>query len=320
MFNLFKRKSKAEVPPSEVEQGLSKTRSRFRSGLERLFLGKKTLDEATLEALETLLLSSDLGIETTRSILAQLTDQIERKSLHDTDAALQYLRLLMINILEPYEAPLPIDSQQNPFVILTLGINGAGKTTSLGKIAHWLKGQGHRPLMAAGDTYRAAAIEQLQTWGKRNDIPVVAQPQGSDSASVIFDAMESAKAKNYNIVLADTAGRLHTQDHLMAELGKIKRVMQKFSPEAPHEVLLVIDGSIGQNSLQQAKQFNALIPITGIIVTKLDGTAKGGMIFSLTEALKCPIRFIGVGESISSLKPFVAKEFVDALFYDQDSN
>ncbi len=320
MFNLFKRKPTPDTQPNEVEQGLHKTRSRFRTGLERLFLGKKSLDQETLDALETLLLSSDIGVDTTRAILARLTDHIERKSLADTESALKLLRLLMIEVLEPFEAPLEIDPSQEPFVVLTLGINGAGKTTSLGKIAHWLKNQGHRPLMAAGDTYRAAAIEQLQTWGERNTIPVVAQSQGSDSASVIFDAMQSAKAKNCDVVLADTAGRLHTQDHLMAELGKIKRVMQKFSDQAPHETLLVIDGSIGQNSLQQAKQFNEIIPITGIVVTKLDGTAKGGMIFSLTETLKCPIRFIGVGESITSLKPFHAKEFVDALFYDQDSD
>lgn len=318
MFNLFKRsKSKGE---STVDQGLSRTRSRFRSGLERIFLGEKTLDLDTLDAIETLLLTSDVGVHTTRKIIESLTNQMERKALSNTEQAFQALRTLMIETLTAYEQPLTIPTQNTPFVVLTLGINGAGKTTTLGKIAHWLKSQGHSPIMAAGDTYRAAAIEQLCQWGERNEVPVISQPQGADSASVIFDTMQAAKARDCDVVLADTAGRLHTQDHLMAELGKIKRVMQKLDPNSPHETMLIIDGSIGQNSLQQAKQFNEVIPISSIVITKLDGTARGGMIFSLTEALNCPIRFIGVGETIDSLKPFYAEEFVDALFYDQNSH
>ena len=264
---------------------MRKALSRTSSGFSSLFLGKKVIDAEILEELETLLLVADVGIEVTNSIIQELTEQVKRNQLQDGAALHLALKKLLHAKLQPCEMSLNIDAENGPYVILVVGVNGVGKTTTIGKIANRLKQQGKSVLLAAGDTFRAAAVEQLQSWGERNQVSVVAQDTGADSASVIFDAMQSAKAKNCNVVLADTAGRLHTQDHLMAELGKIKRVMQKFSDTAPHETILVIDGSIGQNSLQQAKQFNQVIPISGLVVTKLDGTAKGGMLFSLTAAL-----------------------------------
>lgn len=282
------------------------------SWIGRLFLGKKTIDAALWEELETILLLADVGASATQKILNNLTQQVHRKELNDIETLSQQLQCALLDILTPCEQPLILN--QTPFVILTIGVNGAGKTTTIAKLAHYYQSQNKKILLAAGDTFRAAAIEQLKTWGERQHIPVIAQPQGSDSASVIFDAMQSAKARQVDLLIADTAGRLHTQNHLMAELVKIKRVIGKLDPSAPHEVLLVLDASQGQNALHQAKQFHEAMGVTGIVLTKLDGTAKGGIIFAIADQLQLPIRFIGVGEKADDLKPFCAKDFVEALF------
>jgi fused signal recognition particle receptor len=316
MLNFFKRKEKTKDP--DLNQGLQKTRSRFLSGLDRLFLGKKSIDDTMLETIETRLLSADVGMATTQTIINNLTDQISRQTLKDPDALMDALTKHMIALLAPYQQPLSIPEQKTPYTLLMVGVNGAGKTTTLGKIAHYLKTQGLSPMLAAGDTFRAAAIDQLRIWSERNQIPIIAQTHGADSASVIFDSMQAAQARNIDVVLADTAGRLHTQDHLMDELKKIRRVMQKFDPDAPHETILVLDASMGQNALQQAKQFQEAVNVDSIVLTKLDGTAKGGIIFAIAQTLQLPIRFVGVGEQMSDLKPFNATDFVEALFYDPD--
>lgn len=325
MFDFLKRKKSAEpteVPATPTEkpgfftrlkQGLAKTRAQFTSGLANLVLGKKKLDKEVLELIETQLLMADVGIEATQILIDDLTKKLERNELNDTEAAIQELKIAMKAILKPCEIPLAL-SNASPFVILVVGINGSGKTTTIGKIANHFKSDQKKVMLAAGDTFRAAAIEQLQIWGERNDIPVVAQQPGADTAAVTYDALASAKAKNMDVLLADTAGRLHTQTNLMEELKKVKRVLGKLDSTAPHEVLLVLDASIGQNALNQAKQFHEAVGLTGLAVTKLDGTAKGGILFAIAKQLAIPIRFIGVGEGIDDLKPFHADEFVEALF------
>ncbi len=296
-----------------LKQSLKRTRALFTQSLATLFLGKKQIDEELFETLELLLLSADVGVETTKNIMQHLTTQVSRQELKDPTALLHSLQNLLIERLQPSAYPLVINPQHKPFVILFIGINGAGKTTTIGKLAKKLQSENQKVMLAAGDTFRAAAVEQLKAWGEKNTIPVVAQSSGSDSAAVIFDALQSAKAKNMDVLLADTAGRLHTQNHLIDELKKVKRVMSKIDPTAPHETLLVLDASIGQNGLAQAKQFHQALGVTGIAVTKLDGTAKGGILFSVAQQLGLPIRYIGVGEAIDDLQPFDAKEFVEAI-------
>jgi fused signal recognition particle receptor len=296
---------------------LSKTRASLTDGMADLVLGKKIIDDELLEELETRLLSADVGVEATTRIITDLTKRTSRKELNDPEALFNALCEDMIEILKPVDQPLQIDTSKSPFVILVIGINGAGKTTTIGKLAKRFQNQGKSVMLAAGDTFRAAAVEQLQTWGERNNIPVVAQGTGADSASVIFDAIESAKSKKIDIVIADTAGRLHTQSNLMDELIKIKRVMGKLDNSAPHETLLVMDAGFGQNGLIQAQQFNESMGLSGLVLTKLDGTAKGGILFAIAEKLAIPIRFIGVGEGIDDLQEFHATEFVDALLDKQ---
>ncbi|MCK5902573.1 MAG: signal recognition particle-docking protein FtsY [Cocleimonas sp.] len=298
---------------SRLKKGLSRTGSSLTEGMGVLVLGKKQIDDEVLEELETRLLMADVGMDATLKIIDQLTEQLKRKELKDFDALKQAMHLMMVDILTNVAEPLTIQDKHQPTVILMVGINGAGKTTTIGKLAKKFQSEGKSVMLAAGDTFRAAAVEQLKVWGERNNIPVIAQGTGSDSASVIYDAMESAKARGIDILLADTAGRLHTQDNLMEELKKVKRVMQKIDADAPHEVMLVIDASIGQNALAQAKEFDALIGVTGITVTKLDGTAKGGILFAIAEQAKIPVRFVGVGEGIDDLQPFDADKFVSAL-------
>lgn len=328
MLNFLKRKNTDEstVPSSSEEtpkpksffsrlkEGLAKTRSTLSEGISHLFLGKKELNAEVLELIETHLLSADVGVEATQTLIRSLTQKLQRNELSNSDAALSALKEDMKTILKPREVPLALDNTKKPFTFLVVGINGSGKTTTIGKLAKQFQNEGLSVMLAAGDTFRAAAIEQLNIWGERNQTPVIAQQPGADSAAVIFDALASAKAKNIQVLIADTAGRLHTQSHLMEELKKVKRVLQKIDPEAPHETLLILDASIGQNALIQAKQFNDAIGITGIALTKLDGTAKGGIIFAIAKELAIPIRYIGVGEGIDDLKPFHADEFIEALF------
>jgi fused signal recognition particle receptor len=299
---------------TRLKQGLQRTRSGLTEGLSDLVLGKKNIDDELLEEVETILLTADIGIEATSQLIGELTKQVSRKELEDADALLQSLQTQMTTMLAGSEQPLQIDTSKKPYVILMVGINGAGKTTTIGKLARRFQQEGHSVMLAAGDTFRAAAVEQLQTWGERNDIPVIAQHTGADSASVIFDAVQSAKAKGVDILIADTAGRLHTQDNLMDELKKVKRVIQKLDSEAPHETMLVLDAGTGQNALIQAKQFYDAVGVSGITLTKLDGTAKGGIIFAIAHQMGLPIRFIGVGEGIEDLRPFEAEPFVKALF------
>ena len=296
-----------------IRAGLSKTRAGLADGLGSLFLGGKRLDDDLLEDLETRLLVADVGLDATRRILDGLTQRLGRKDLVTPEVVRTALAEDMTALLAPCEQPLQIAANARPFVILVVGINGAGKTTTIGKLAHRLKAEGRSVMLAAGDTFRAAAVEQLQTWGARNDVPVVAQHTGADSASVIYDAVAAGQARGADVVIADTAGRLHTQSNLMQELAKIKRVLAKLDPGAPHEVLLVVDGGTGQNALNQAQQFHQAVGLTGLTITKLDGTAKGGMLFAIAEKLHVPIRFIGLCEGIEDLQPFVARDFVGAL-------
>ena len=300
-----------------LKSGLSKTSNTLTEGMSSLVLGKKKIDDEVLEELETRLLMADVGMEATQRIIKDLTQRSSRNELNDVDALMQALNDEMVKILRPVSKPLDLDDIEGPAVVLMVGINGAGKTTTIGKLAKQFQSEGLSVMLAAGDTFRAAAVEQLQVWGERNDIAVVAQGTGADSASVIYDAMESAKAKNIDVLLADTAGRLHTQTNLMEELKKVKRVMQRINPEAPHEIMLIVDASIGQNALVQAKEFNAALGLTGITVTKLDGTAKGGILFAMAEETGIPVRFIGVGESIDDLQEFDAYEFTGALLANE---
>lgn len=271
------------------------------------------IDAQILEDLETRLLTGDVGVEATEAILEKLRGAVERRELKDRDALLGALRGSMLEILAPCEQTLTVDRAQRPFVILVVGVNGSGKTTTIGKLARHMKQQGLQVMLAAGDTFRAAAIEQLQVWGRRNDVAVIAQQSGADPAAVIFDALQAAKARGADVLIADTAGRLHSQAHLMEELKKIKRVIQRFDARAPHEVLLVLDAGLGQNALAQAEQFNAALGITGLVISKLDGTARGGIVLAISERLKIPIRFVGVGEQAEDFGEFAAAPFVDAL-------
>ncbi|MFW0051470.1 MAG: signal recognition particle-docking protein FtsY [Coxiella endosymbiont of Dermacentor nuttalli] len=297
----------------QLGERLKRTRHRLTDGFRSLLLKKKTIDANLLEELETILLSADVGIEASKTILNNLSQRFDQKSLANSTALINAFKKELFSILEPCQRPLKIN--QSPFVILTVGVNGVGKTTTIAKLAYFYQLQGKRIMLAAGDTFRAAAIDQLQIWGERNNVPVITQRTSSaDSASVIYNALEETIARNYDILIADTAGRLHTQFHLMDELKKIKRVMQKISSEAPHETLLVIDAGTGQNGFHQANQFNKYIELTGIALTKLDGTARGGIIFSIAQKMRLPIRFIGIGEKINDLRPFNAKEFTNALF------
>lgn len=298
---------------ARLKAGLSRTRSGITDGLADLVLGKKAIDDDVLDEIETLLLTSDVGVEATQEIVSDLTGRIQRKQLADADALFAALHEDMAAILAPSTQPLEIDSNARPYVILMVGINGAGKTTTIGKLAKKFQNEGKSVMLAAGDTFRAAAVEQLQEWGRRNDVSVVVQHSGADSASVIFDAVQSAKSKGVDVLIADTAGRLHTQSNLMEELKKVKRVITKLDDNAPHEVMLVLDAGIGQNAVVQAEQFRDAVGVSGITLTKLDGTAKGGVIFAVAKRLGLPIRFIGVGEGIDDLRPFNADEFVDAL-------
>ncbi|MBW4792419.1 signal recognition particle-docking protein FtsY [Pseudomonas tolaasii] len=302
---------------ARLKQGLSKTSASIGEGMASLFLGKKVIDDELLEDIETRLLTADVGVEATAVIIRSLTQKVARKQLTDADALYKSLQAELAALLKPVEAPLVI-TPKKPFVILVVGVNGAGKTTTIGKLAKKLQSEGKKVMLAAGDTFRAAAVEQLQVWGERNKIPVIAQHTGADSASVIFDAVQAAKARNIDVLIADTAGRLHTKDNLMEELKKVRRVIGKLDADAPHEVLLVLDAGTGQNAISQAKQFNQTVQLTGLALTKLDGTAKGGVIFALAKQFGLPIRYIGVGEGIDDLRTFEAEPFVQALFAERE--
>ncbi len=302
---------------ARIRGGLSRTRTRLTRGVGNLFLGKKVIDDELLEDIESILLSSDVGVSATSAIIDELTDKVKRKELADPDALRKHLQSQLTDILKAVEAPLDPSVSDGPFVILMVGVNGAGKTTTIGKLAKRLQNEGRSVLLAAGDTFRAAAVEQLATWGERNGVEVIAQQTGADSASVIFDAVSAARARDIDVVIADTAGRLQNRKNLMEELAKIQRVMKKIDAAAPHEVMLVLDAGTGQNAISQAREFEG---VTGITLTKLDGTAKGGVIFAIAKELALPIRFIGIGESIDDLRPFNADDFVDALFEEADSS
>ncbi|BBP62117.1 signal recognition particle-docking protein FtsY [Pseudomonas sp. St316] len=303
---------------ARLKQGLSKTSASIGEGMASLFLGKKVIDDELFEDIETRLLTADVGVEATSVIIQSLTQKVARKQLTDADALYKSLQGELTSLLKPVEKPLVIASQNKPFVILVVGVNGAGKTTTIGKLAKKLQLEGKKVMLAAGDTFRAAAVEQLQVWGERNKIPVIAQHTGADSASVIFDAVQAAKARGIDVLIADTAGRLHTKDNLMEELKKVRRVIGKLDADAPHEVLLVLDAGTGQNAINQAKQFNQTVELTGLALTKLDGTAKGGVIFALAKQFGLPIRYIGVGEGIDDLRTFEAEPFVQALFAERE--
>ncbi|NWL06774.1 signal recognition particle-docking protein FtsY [Pseudomonas hunanensis] len=303
---------------ARLKQGLSKTSASIGEGMASLFLGKKVIDDDLLDEIETRLLTADVGVEATSAIVQNLTQKVARKQLADADALYKSLQEELAALLRPVEQPLKVQAQNKPYVILVVGVNGAGKTTTIGKLAKKLQLDGKKVMLAAGDTFRAAAVEQLQVWGERNQIPVIAQHTGADSASVIFDAVQAAKARGVDVLIADTAGRLHTKDNLMEELKKVRRVIGKLDAEAPHEVLLVLDAGTGQNAISQAKYFNQSVELTGLALTKLDGTAKGGVIFALAKQFNIPIRFIGVGEGIDDLRTFEAEPFVKALFAERD--
>ena len=299
---------------TRLKERLGKTRDGITSGLADLFVGKKQIDDDILEELETRLLMADVGVEVTQKLIKNITEEVSRKNLSNVDELLALLNREMVEILKPVEQPLVANNDEHKtYVILMVGVNGVGKTTTIGKLAKKFQMEGKSVMLAAGDTFRAAAVEQLKVWGERNNVPVVAQKEGSDPASVIFDAMESARARKVDVLIADTAGRLHTQAGLMQELAKIHRVMKRVDETAPHEVMLVVDASTGQNALNQATQFNEIVPLSGITFTKLDGTAKGGIIFAIADKLKVPVRFIGVGEAIEDLRSFEAESFVSAI-------
>ena len=316
MLNFFKKNQNKDIQTdtkkASLKDRLFKSKRRLGDGLSSLLIGKKQIDDELLEELEILMISADIGIQTTDKIIESVRKKASRKELKDGDSLYQLIKielealLVKDNLLEPVS--------DSTFVILVVGINGAGKTTTIGKLAKSFQSQGKSVMLAAGDTFRAAAVEQLQIWGDRNEIPVIAQKTGADAASVVYDAYQSAVAKNIDILIADTAGRLHTQDNLMQELEKIKRVLKKHNDKSPHETLLVIDGGSGQNAVQQANEFHKSIELSGIAVTKLDGTAKGGVLFAISDSLNLPIRYIGIGEAIDDLKPFHAKDFINALF------
>lgn len=298
---------------ARLRQGLAKTRDGLSSRLDQMFAVGKAIDQTLLDEIETLLITSDFGMPVTEEVIQTLTKAMSRKSLKDAEAVREALKSTLVQMIEPSALPLP-HSDAEPLVVLMVGVNGAGKTTTAGKLAHRFKSEGRQVMLAAGDTYRAAAVEQLKTWGERNGVDVVAQQTGADSASVIFDALSSAKAKGADVLIADTAGRLQNKANLMQELEKIVRVMNRIDESAPHSVLLVIDGGTGQNALMQAREFKNSVPVSGLVVTKLDGTAKGGVMFALARELGLPIHFIGVGEQLDDLRPFDAKAYVEAIF------
>ncbi|KGD60597.1 cell division protein FtsY [Alcanivorax jadensis T9] len=301
---------------TRMKLGLGKTRKGLGKGLADLLVGAKEIDDEIFEEIETQLLVADVGVEATDVIIEALTGQVSREELVDADALYESLQNELRKLLVPVDQPLTIDGSKKPYVILMVGVNGVGKTTTIGKLACRFKAEGKSVMLAAGDTFRAAAVEQLQVWGERNDIPVVAQHTGADSASVVYDAVQAAQSRGADVLIADTAGRLHTRGNLMEELTKVTRVMKKLIPDAPHEVLLVLDAGTGQNAIQQAEQFRDAAGVTGLALTKLDGTAKGGILFALAKRTGLPIRFIGVGERLEDLRPFHAEEFVQALFED----
>ncbi|WP_289117470.1 signal recognition particle-docking protein FtsY [uncultured Idiomarina sp.] len=298
---------------ARLTQGLRKTSGSIGSGLIGVFRGKK-IDDDLFEELETQLLMADLGVATTTKIIDNLTQQADRKQLKDAEALYELLQEQLADILKPVDKPLEIPNSDSPYVILMTGVNGVGKTTTIGKLAKQFKAEGKSVMLAAGDTFRAAAVEQLEVWGERNNIPVIAQHTGADSASVLYDALEAAKARGTDVLIADTAGRLQNKANLMEELKKLVRVMKKLDPNAPHEVMLTLDAGTGQNAISQAKLFTEAVGVSGIVMTKLDGTAKGGVIFAVADQFAIPIRYIGVGESLEDLRPFVAKDFIAALF------
>ncbi|HBO5763692.1 signal recognition particle-docking protein FtsY [Pseudomonas aeruginosa] len=304
---------------ARLRQGLSKTSASIGEGMASLFLGRKEIDDDLLDDIETRLLTADVGVEATTLIVQNLTKRVARKELADSGALYKALQEELASLLRPVEQPLQVDVAREPYVILVVGVNGVGKTTTIGKLAKKLQLEGKKVMLAAGDTFRAAAVEQLQVWGERNRIPVIAQHTGADSASVIFDAVQAAKARGIDVLIADTAGRLHTKDNLMEELKKVHRVIGKLDETAPHEVLLVLDAGTGQNAINQAKQFNLAVELTGLALTKLDGTAKGGVIFALAKQFGLPIRYIGVGEGIDDLRTFEADAFVQALFAEREN-
>lgn len=331
MFNLFKKKDtkpdsthpESTQPNAQqtekkglfasLSERLSRTRANIGSGFRSLFSGRN-IDDDLYEELETQLLVADVGMTTTQNIIEHLTQHADKSALKDADALFVELKSYMAELLAKVEAPLDTQNTEGPFVILMVGVNGVGKTTTIGKMAKQFQAQGKKVMLAAGDTFRAAAVEQLQVWGERNEIPVIAQQTGSDSASVLYDALNAAQARGIDVLIADTAGRLQNKDHLMQELEKVVRVMRKLNPDAPHEIMLTLDAGTGQNAISQAKLFNDAVGLTGISLTKLDGTAKGGVIFPIAEQFSLPIRYIGVGEGIDDLRPFHAQEFIDALF------
>ena len=317
IFSFLKKQKeqRTEAPDAAapLDKKLERTRSRFRDNLLDFMLGNKPIDADLMEELESQLIMADVGVDATTRILSALNKQVARPEVNDSSALKTALEQELTKLLAPVEQPLEIPEADTPFVILVVGVNGSGKTTTIGKLAKQLQEGGKSVMLAAGDTFRAAAVEQLQTWGDRNDVPVVSQGSGADSASVIFDATQSATSRGIDVLIADTAGRLHTQSNLMEELRKVKRVIGKIDATAPHETLLVIDGGTGQNALNQAMQFHEAMNLTGIVVTKLDGTAKGGVIFAMAEKLGLPIRFIGVGEQVSDLEVFESERYVKAL-------
>ncbi|MCY1280922.1 Signal recognition particle receptor FtsY [compost metagenome] len=302
---------------ARLKQGLSKTSASIGEGMASLFLGRKAIDDELFDEIETRLLTADVGVEATSVIIQNLTQRVARKQLADSGALYKALQEELAGLLRPVEKPLQIE-KRDPYVILVVGVNGVGKTTTIGKLAKKLQLEGRKVMLAAGDTFRAAAVEQLQVWGERNNIAVIAQHTGADSASVIFDAVQAAKARGADVLIADTAGRLHTKDNLMEELKKVRRVIGKLDETAPHEVLLVLDAGTGQNAINQARQFNNAVELTGLALTKLDGTAKGGVIFALAKQFGLPIRYIGVGEGIDDLRTFEADAFVQALFAERE--
>ena len=303
---------------ARLRRGLGRTSDNLVQGMGTLFLGRKEIDAELMEELESRLLLADVGVDATVEIIDHLTQRVSRNELTHSDALQAALQEELLALLKPCEEPLDV-SGHRPYVILMVGVNGVGKTTTIGKLAKHYMGEGRSVMLAAGDTYRAAAVEQLQVWGERNAVPVVAQHTGADSASVIFDALQAAQARDVDVLIADTAGRLHNKDNLMEELKKVVRVMGKLDPAAPHEVMLVLDAGTGQNALAQAAHFQKWVGVSGLTLTKLDGTAKGGVIFAIAKKLQLPIRFIGVGEAAEDLRPFHAEQFIEALFARDDA-
>ncbi|RLA42388.1 MAG: signal recognition particle-docking protein FtsY [Gammaproteobacteria bacterium] len=308
-----------DTPKSPKRANLfSRALSKTGRGLETLFLGRRQIDDQLFEELETELLMADVGVEVCTDIIEELTDQVKRRELSDSGALRAALHGIMVDMLVPCEQPLDVSTEQ-PFVLLVVGVNGVGKTTTIGKLARSLKNQGYSVMLAAGDTFRAAAVEQLQAWGDRNDVPVVAQHTGADSASVIYDAIESARARNIDVLIADTAGRLHTNSNLMEELVKVRRVMAKLDDKAPHEVLLVLDAGTGQNAVRQVQEFSEAVAVTGLAVTKLDGTARGGVVFALCKRYGLPVRYVGLGEGVDDLQVFNATAYVEGVLSENEN-